>query len=167
MSLYLARPIAGNITKCRLNVTLHGRSRYRRKNVSGHNVIKGYLVPGTGDALDIFIPPDRPADAGAPVYATHDGVVTHIGDRYGKLACLYLEGKVGNRKVTSVYAHVNYKSGVLVGSKIGRGQVIGYIDDDLRDPHLHFELWDNGSALTARTPLELARKMAAEFDPTG
>lgn len=140
----------GGLLSRRLNRTLHGRSVYRRQDVPGHNVVHGYNNPGTGDAVDFFGP------KGEPVYAAHDGTIRRIADPGGKLSCLYINGN----HVLTVYAHVSIKPGLRLGSLVKEGQVIGWIGKRLRDPHLHFECWLNGKALTGRTPGEVARKMA-------
>jgi murein DD-endopeptidase MepM/ murein hydrolase activator NlpD len=112
--------------------------------------VHGYNNPGTGDAVDFFGP------KGEPVYAAHDGTIRRIADPGGKLSCLYINGN----HVLTVYAHVSIKPGLRLGSLVKEGQVIGWIGKRLRDPHLHFECWLNGKALTGRTPGEVARKMA-------
>jgi murein DD-endopeptidase MepM/ murein hydrolase activator NlpD len=143
-------PLQGGILGRRYNRTLHGRSVYRKKDVPGHNVIVGYSRPGVGDALDIFVP------AGTPVFAMHAGRISRIADRGGRLSCLYVAAK----GILTVYAHINIKPAVQLGSQVQAGQVIGYVDRKLRDPHLHLEVWIDGKALTARTAGELAGRIA-------
>lgn len=144
-------PLTGGILGRRYNRTLHGRSVYRKRDVPGHNVVIGYSRPGTGDALDIFVP------AGTPVFAINSGRISRIADRGGRLSCMY----VATKGIVTVYAHINIKPALQLGSQIKAGQVIGYVDRKLRDPHLHLEVWMNGKAIAARTGAELAANMNA------
>ena len=150
----LHRPLDGNILVLRKNKKLHGRSVYRSKDVPGHNVVHGYNKPGTGDALDLF------TCAGMPVYAMHDGRVLHVGERAGKLACVYL---VGGDYFT-VYAHLHIRDEVVVGAEIERGQVIGYVGKKVSDPHLHLEVWKDETALSGTTARMLAAKIKNEIE---
>jgi murein DD-endopeptidase MepM/ murein hydrolase activator NlpD len=138
-------PLNGGILGRRYNRTLHGRSVYRPKDVPGHNVILGYSRPGTGDALDIFVP------AGEPVFAMHDGRVGRIADRGGRLSCIYVAG----RGVTTVYAHLHIRERIRLGMRIHEGELIGWVDRKLDDPHLHLEVWIGGKALSGRRPSKL------------
>lgn len=115
----------------RYNRTLHGRSRYRRADVPGHNVFHGYNNPGWGDGGDLFVP------AGTPVYALADGELSRNAAGTAK-ENLWLTGPWG----TAVYAHVRAKAAVK-SRRVKRGEVIGYVSPMLRDPHLHFELSRN------------------------
>lgn len=153
----LARPIHGDITKCRLNRTLHGRSHYRVQNVSGHNCIKGFNSPGTGDALDIFQP------KGTEIFAVCSGQIATMRDVGGKLSCLYLDGVQTGHEITAVYAHCKYKDGIEPGAHVKAGECIGWIDDEVSDPHLHFELWLDGRAISEPTAFKLAKRMAGYF----
>lgn len=140
----------------RYNTTLHGRSVYRSQDVPGHNVFKGYSTwegnghRGVGDALDCFAP------AWTPVYAMHDGVQTVWRNDTSKLEVIYIEGG----GVTTVYAHID-ASYEGTGVPIRRGQHIGRVRGDLNDPHLHLEVWVDGSAVAAKTPGALAAKLMA------
>ena len=150
----LQRPLDGNILVLRRNKTLHGRSVYRPKDVPGHNVVHGYNSPGTGDALDLF------TCAGLPVHAMHDGRVIHVGERAGKLACVYL---VGGDYFT-VYAHLHIKDAIVAGAEVHLGQVIGYVGDKLKDPHLHLEVAVNDKPISAKTARMLAAKIKNEIE---
>jgi murein DD-endopeptidase MepM/ murein hydrolase activator NlpD len=143
-----------DIRKARINKTLHGRSVYRPEDVPGHNVIKGYSTPGVGDALDIF------ASAGTVVRAMHDGRITRIADKHGKLACVYIQGA----RWLTIYAHLHIRECLRLGDYISCGTCIGWVGRQLEDPHLHLEIWERRAdgtwiAWSARTPREYKRKL--------
>jgi murein DD-endopeptidase MepM/ murein hydrolase activator NlpD len=133
-----------NFMSRRLNKTLHGRSVYRKQNVSGHNCFKGFTTPGVGDGIDLFGP------AGESVYAIEDCTQTRWSNDTTKLEVIYLTGK----NWVAVYAHID-ATHEGTGMKIMRGEEVGKIRGDLYDPHLHFELWINGRSLSARTSKDL------------
>lgn len=141
-------PIRADVTKVRLNRTLHGRSVYRKKDVPGHNVFWGYNHPGTGDGLDLFVP------GGEPVFAMHSGVARQIQEygRNGKLAIL-------GSDEASLYAHIHVKEGLKDGSFVREGQVIGYVGKLLKDPHLHLEVKIGGKAVSGIRPKSFAYKL--------
>jgi murein DD-endopeptidase MepM/ murein hydrolase activator NlpD len=145
----MIEPIAGGLMARRYNKTLHGRSVYRRDDVPGHNVVKGYSTPGTGDGLDVFL------RVGTPIYAMHAGKVTRIADPGGRLSAVYVEGS----GILSIYAHIRLKWWVKLWGKIKEGQLLGWVDRKLKDPHLHLEVHVRGKALAAQTPDELARQI--------
>jgi murein DD-endopeptidase MepM/ murein hydrolase activator NlpD len=104
-----------------------------------------------GDGLDIFVP------AGQPVIAMHDGRISRIADRGGRLSCIYIAG----RGATTVYAHIHIKESIILGSRVRAGEVIGWVDRKLRDPHLHLEVWSGGRCVSARTAKGLAEAISA------
>lgn len=142
----LVNPMKGGILNCRYNRTLHGRSVFRKTDVPGHNVVLGYSRPGVGDAIDVFVP------AGEPVFAMHDGTVNRIADRGGRLSCIYVAAK----GLTTVYAHVHIHDRLVLGSRVGKGELIGWVAGVVTDPHLHLEVWKGGKSLSGRTPKDLA-----------
>jgi murein DD-endopeptidase MepM/ murein hydrolase activator NlpD len=152
-------PLEGGILGRRYNKTLHGRSIPRKQDVPGHNVILGYSRPGTGDGLDIFefIGEHRGAITGVPVFAMHSGVVNRIVEPTGRLGCIY----VAAPKLVTVYAHLHILEGLKLGQKIKEGQKLGHVGRVLGDPHLHFEMWVNGKAVTGHNPAEMARNIIA------
>ena len=150
-------PLIHNVNNYRCNVTLHGRSVYRVVNVSGHNVVRYYNVPGKGDALDIF------ATSGTTVFACHSGRITRVFDRAGILSGCYLEGIEHGMKVITVYAHLHLKDYIQVGFRLDEGAVIGYVGDKLKDPHVHFELEYGAKIYSARTPALLRANLAMVF----
>jgi murein DD-endopeptidase MepM/ murein hydrolase activator NlpD len=86
------------------------------------------------------------APAGAPVYASEDGVVAYVGDElrgYGNLILIkHAEGWV------SAYAH-NSQVRVARGQQVQRGQVIGTVGvtGGVTSPQSHFELRRDGQAV--------------------
>lgn len=84
---------------------------------------------------------------GTPIVAAGDGTITQLGRKgaYGK----YIRIKHSNGYQTA-YGHMNgYKTGLKAGSKVKRGEVIGYVGQTGRvtGPHLHFEVWENGKTV--------------------
>lgn len=82
-----------------------------------------------------------------PVMAAADGTIEIIGRKgsYGKYIRL---GHKGGYQ--SAYAHLNgYRQDLKVGSKVKRGEVIGYVGTTGRStgPHLHFEVLKNGKVV--------------------
>jgi len=139
-------PPLEDMERRRVNATLHGRSVPRDADVPGHNVFKGYGEwarnghVGVGDGVDLF------ADGGDQVVAIGDCVQTVWRNDGEKLEVIYLEGDGW----LAVYAHINARhEGTDI--EIEAGEVVGWVRKDLSDPHLHFELWIDGKAVTAET----------------
>ncbi|MTI94285.1 MAG: M23 family metallopeptidase [Firmicutes bacterium] len=88
---------------------------------------------------------DIAASRGTPIYAAADGRVSTrtYGSSYG----YYLVIDHGNGYST-LYAHLNsFASNVSVGSRVVRGQLIGYVGSTgfSTGPHLHWEVRRNGN----------------------
>ncbi len=84
---------------------------------------------------------------GTPIVAAGDGVITQLGRKgaYGK----YIRIRHANGYQTA-YGHMNgYKTGLKAGSKVKRGEVIGYVGQTGRatGPHVHYEVWKNGKTV--------------------
>jgi murein DD-endopeptidase MepM/ murein hydrolase activator NlpD len=107
--------------------------------------VMGHITDSFGERLDPFSGEgafhtgvDVASDYGAPVHATADGVVTiaenHAG--YGRL--VVIDHGFG---ITTWYAHLSSFSAV-VGSRIKRGEVVGYtgISGRSTGPHVHYEV---------------------------
>ena len=121
---------------------------------------KGYPVPGRitspfgirvdpingkmafHSGLDISISP------GTPIHCTADGVVSHSGWMAGSGYVVVLEHGCG---FTTVYAH-NQKNTVKLGQRMKRGDIIGYAGSTGKTtgPHVHYEVWKNGKAVSAQ-----------------
>lgn len=112
-----------------------------------------------------------------PIVAGGDGIITQLGRKgaYGK----YIRIRHSNGFQTA-YGHMNgYKNGLKVGSKVKRGDVIGYVGQTGRatGPHLHYEVWKNGKTVNpfgdyvliakqlSGTELDKFQKYAADIHP--
>jgi len=138
----------------------HGRSIPYPYDLPGHNVFKGWSTwansrprKAVGDALDLFAP------AGTPVIAIADLTQTEWRNDTQKTEVIYLEGG----GITAVYAHIN-ATHEGTGIPIKAGEVVGHLRGDLNHPHLHWELWLDGAAVTAATPDRLQAKMWGLFE---
>ena len=95
---------------------------------------------------------DYAANTGVGVMATADGVVTHRGwsGSYGNLVEIR-----HSRGFVTRYAHLSgFGSGVLAGTRVRQGQIIGFVGMTglATGPHLHYELRQNGRV---RDPLDI------------
>ncbi|WP_147915201.1 M23 family metallopeptidase [Ruania zhangjianzhongii] len=108
--------------------------------------------PVTG-VLSLHAGVDLPAAAGTSILAAADGVVTHTSCEawQGRSPCQVLvdHGEVDGHSVWTLYVHM-YQSGVLVspGDHVNAGQAIALVGSNGQStgPHLHFEVWIDGSA---------------------
>ena len=87
---------------------------------------------------------DYAAEAGTEVMVTADGMVIERGwdNSYGNTVRV----RHGNGWVTR-YAHMRaFKSGIVVGSRVGQSDVIGYVGMTglATGPHLHYEMLQSG-----------------------
>ena len=86
---------------------------------------------------------DLAAPIGTPIFATGDGVITII-DRHNGYGNMI---KIKHDKTYStIYAHLlKFQRGLSKGSRIKRGQVIGYVGQTglASGPHCHYELHVN------------------------
>ncbi len=97
---------------------------------------------------------DYAAPIGSKVLATAEGVVDFLGDR-GELGNLVILRHYG--RFQTYYGHLNgFADGLTVGSKVEKGQVIGYVGVTglTTGPHLHYEFRvDDGSAQGISIPV--------------
>lgn len=121
--------------KAPLNFTrISSRFTYARK----HPVLR-IVRPHTGV--------DYAAPSGTPVVALGDGVVTHRGWAGGGGNTIKI--KHPGNYVTS-YMHLKgYAKGIKVGSRVSRGQLIGYVGSTglSTGPHLDFRVYKNGKPI--------------------
>lgn len=91
---------------------------------------------------------DLAADGGTKIYAMADGIITE--SRYGSISGNFVEIKHSNG-LSTFYAHLS-KRAVSVGSKVSKGEVIGYVGTTggSTGNHLHFEIRKNGVKLNPR-----------------
>ena len=105
---------------------------------------------------------DMMATLGQEVYAMADGTLTYQAKVGDGSAGSSLSGNLW--KLTRadgtyyVYAHLSkFATGLAVGSKVYRGQLIGYVGDTgnpgAGNYHLHFEIHPNGGAAVNPLPL--------------
>ena len=92
---------------------------------------------------------DIGARYGAPIMAATDGVVAMAGRAggYGNFVKLAHAGGLATG-----YGHMS-RVAVRAGQRVRRGQVIGYVGSTglSTGPHLHWEVWKNGTAVNPRT----------------
>lgn len=88
---------------------------------------------------------DIPADTGEKVYAAAAGTIV-VRQANNPSAGNYIEINHGN-SLNTQYMHMSkFASGLTVGSKVKKGQVIGYVGStgNSTGPHLHFGVKQNG-----------------------
>ncbi len=104
---------------------------------------------------------DIAADAGTPIYAMQEGVVTFSGKKGGYGNCIkidhffYLVPELP--QVSTLYGHMS-KLYVKEGDMVQRGQIIGLIGSTGRStgPHLHYEVFYKGKNID---PVEYLKKL--------
>lgn len=97
---------------------------------------------------------DYAAPRGTPVRATADGTVSWAARNgsFGNLVVIKHNGSFETK-----YAHLNgYASGIRKGTRVGQGQVIGYVGSTggATGPHLHYEFLVDGVHRDPRTILD-------------
>ncbi len=101
---------------------------------------------------------DIPATTGTPIYAVADGtVVVRLGTASSGGFGNWIQINHGDGLI-SEYAHLNsFQSGVVVGTKVKKGQVIGYVGStgNSTGPHLHFGVVLNSTRVD---PLNYVKK---------
>lgn len=120
-------------------------------NEQPYHITGGGLV--SGYAIDFNRYPTSTSDAGYPIVAVADGVVTFAGVRNGFGNCVEIQhgatGSYNGKTVTSFYAHFLDDMPIVVSKQevVKRGQVIGYCGmsgGTSSGTHLHFELREDG-----------------------
>lgn len=118
-------------------------SRFTKKR--WHPVLKRYRA---------HLGVDYAAPSGRAIYAAADGRITFRGRKGGYGKVIEIAHKNGYK---TLYAHQSrFKGGLKRGSKIRKGQLIGYVGSTgvSTGPHLHFGLYKNGRAID---PLRIVR----------
>ena len=91
---------------------------------------------------------DFAAPDGTPFYAVADGTVQYIGKAsgYGQWIVIDHPAEVGGG--CSEYGHMwdAFATGLKVGDKVRKGQLIGYVGSNGQStgPHLHLTIWEYG-----------------------
>ncbi len=101
---------------------------------------------------------DFAAPTGTPVRAVASGRVSYAGWRgnYGRFLKIDHAGPY-----SSAYAHLyRIKKGVRAGTRVKRGQIIGYVGSSgaATGPHLHFEMHKNGRYINPLKKVRIARE---------
>jgi hypothetical protein len=152
----LQNPLKCDLSALETNPTLHGRSKYRPKNVDGHNVVTGWYIKMDRDAVDWYCP------AGTPVFASHSGNIS-IREPNDILACVIITGTGSDRIYRSVSAHLHIHESLHNGQHVEKGQLLGWVGRKCRRPHLHYELWKNGQGICAPSSHALSAKLETFF----
>src|SRR2546422_391528 len=114
--------------------------------------VMGHITDSFGERLDPFSGEgafhtgvDVASDYGAPVHATADGVVTIVENHAGYGRLVVVDHGFG---ITTWYAHMSAFA-TIAGSRIKRGQVIGYcgISGRSTGPHVHYEVRMNNAPI--------------------
>lgn len=111
---------------------------------------------------------DLSAPIGTPILATGDGRIDTIGrhNGYGNMIKIRHD-----KKYSTVYGHMlKFQKGLSKGSKVKRGQVIGYVGQTglATGPHCHFELHVNNqprnpTTISLPTAIPLSGRELAAF----
>ena len=100
---------------------------------------------------------DLAAPIGTPIQTTGDGVIVTIGRHNGYGNMIKIKH---DKKYSTVYGHMlRFQRGLSKGSKVKRGQVIGYVGQTglASGPHCHYELHVNNQPRNPTTiPLPTA-----------
>ncbi|MDI1351380.1 MAG: peptidoglycan DD-metalloendopeptidase family protein [bacterium] len=86
---------------------------------------------------------DLAAPIGTPIQATGDGIITVIDRHNGYGNMIKIKH---DKKYSTIYGHMlKFQKGLSKGSKVKRGQVIGYVGQTglATGPHCHYELHVN------------------------
>lgn len=107
--------------------------------------------PQTGEE-DFHAGLDISANPGNPVTATADGIVSFAGWNGGSGNLVVMEHGFG---FSTFYAH-NKMLAVRVGQRVKKGDIISYVGStgNSTGPHLHYEVWKNGSPVNPKTFIE-------------
>ena len=111
---------------------------------------------------------DIAAPSGSPIYAVAGGTITAIGDQNGYGKTITIDHGDGT---VSLYAHQSgFADGLILGSKVTKGQLIGYVGNSgvSTGPHLHFELRYNGKAINPGDDMAMSAlvKLVSSLNPS-
>ncbi|MDP3048589.1 MAG: M23 family metallopeptidase [Thermodesulfovibrionales bacterium] len=95
---------------------------------------------------------DISASPGNPVTVTADGIVSFSGWNGGSGNLVVVEHGFG---YSTFYAH-NKMTAVKVGQRVKKGDVVSYVGStgNTTGPHLHYEVWKNGSPVNPKSFIE-------------
>ncbi len=109
---------------------------------------------------------DFAAPSGTPIPAAGDGVVEFRGTKGGYGNYIKIRH---NGSYATAYAHMSsFKSGVVSGTRVKQGQIVGYVGSTgiSTGPHLHYEIIKNGvhvNPITVKMP-SISNLKDAELD---
>lgn len=108
----------------------------------GNRTVKG--VPGFHNGIDLVARVPDGSSAVDYITAHTGGTVQSVG--YDNSAGNYIKIQVAENTIM-VYYHMKEKSSLKVGSKVNKGQIIGYMGStgDSTGAHLHFGIKENGN----------------------
>ncbi len=103
---------------------------------------------------------DIAARSGSPIYAVTDGVVSYAGWHGGHGNYVRLEHGGG---IDTGYGHMS-RIAVSAGTRVARGQVIGYVGATglATGPHLHYELFRSGQPVDPLSIRFIPRHVAVD-----
>ena len=112
-----------------------------------------FEIPEEGATKRAHAGVDIVAAAGTPVYAWHEGVVVHAGERKGCGTAVVLQHWQGTRSVYCNLAELK----VTAGESVGRDQALGKLADlgAKKKSHLHFEIEVDGRNVDPARQLDL------------
>jgi len=132
----------------------YNKNQERLKHMPAIKPTKGILISGYGVRFHPVLKYRRMhegldfrARVGTPVYATGDGIIKFSGRNgtFGK--SIEIDHNFG---IITRYAHLSkYAEGIRAGTKVKRGQLIGYSGNTgmTNGPHLHYEIHKNGKSV--------------------
>ena len=135
---------------------IKARARLSSPYGKRHHPILGYEIFHKG--VDLACPKNT------PVIAAADGTIQLIGRKgsYGKyISIQHADG------YQTAYAHLNgYRGDLRVGSKVKRGEVIGYVGSTGRStgPHLHYEVIKNKKIVPPFGKNVIAARQLKDFE---
>ena len=106
---------------------------------------------------------DYAAPKGTPVHAVADGTVTFKG--WGGGGGNTLKIKHAGNLMTGYLHLIGYAKGIVKGSRVSQGQLIGYVGSTgaSTGPHLDYRVWKNGTPIDPlKIPSEPAEPIARE-----
>ncbi|PZX58402.1 peptidase M23-like protein [Algoriphagus ratkowskyi] len=140
---YVTHQIKASGSKYGVGGYLEHRAIYRRSAV---------FATAEADFRNIHLGVDVWTEAGAPIFATLDGIIHSFQDNagfgnYG--ATIILEHELGEKKLYSLYGHLTLSDleGLKIGQEVKAGELLAHVgpfpENGDWPPHLHFQLiWD-------------------------
>jgi murein DD-endopeptidase MepM/ murein hydrolase activator NlpD len=101
---------------------------------------------------------DFPARRGTPIYAPADGIIVDITNSKGFGKNIRIRH---NNIYTTLYGHLDAFAQKPVGTKIHKGEVIGFVGKTglTSGEHLHFELHENGRPINPMKMIAIHQKV--------